>query len=369
MALTAARAEAPIERLEVAAFTVPTEAPESDGTLQWDAMTLLVAEVKAAGIEGLGYTYSDVAAGSIIERRLAGCVVGRDAMDIPSAWAAMRGAVRNIGLAGVVAAAISAVDTALWDLKARLLELPLVTLLGSARESVPVYGSGGFTSYRRDQLAAQLARWLEEGITAVKMKVGRDPDDDPRRVAAAREAIGAEAALFVDANGAYTRKHALALAEIFAHLGVSWFEEPLASDDIDGLRLLRDRAPAAIEIAAGEYGYDLMDFERLLQAQAVDVLQADATRCLGVTGFLRAAALAEAHGLDLSAHTAPSLHVHPCCALETVRHVEWFHDHVRIEQQLFDGAPRHQRGAVRPDRGRPGLGLELKRADAARYGV
>jgi L-alanine-DL-glutamate epimerase-like enolase superfamily enzyme len=363
----AVRPAAPIKRLAVAAFTVPTEAPQSDGTLEWDSTTLVVAEVEAAGVRGLGYTYSDAAAGEIIDGRLAECVAGRDAMDVAASWVAMIGAVRNIGLAGVAAAAISAVDSALWDLKARLLELPLVTLLGSARHSVPVYGSGGFTSYSREQLTAQLARWVEEGITAVKMKVGRQPEEDRRRVAAAREAIGADAALFVDANGAYTRKQALAFSQAFASEGVSWFEEPVVHTDLRGLRLLRDHASARLEIATGEYGYASHDFLRLLQADAVDVLQADATRCLGISGFLRAAALAEAYGVPLSTHTAPSLHVHLGGALENVRHVEWFHDHVHIEQRLFDGAPMQKHGVVRVGRDRPGLGLTLKRADAARY--
>lgn len=367
MSTTAARAQVPIERLAVTAFAVPTDAPESDGTLEWDSTTLVVVELEAGGVRGLGYTYADAAAAAIVERRLRECVVGCDAMDVPAAWQAMCAAVRNIGLAGVAAAAISAVDTAIWDLKARLLELPLVALLGGARESVPVYGSGGFTSYSREQLAEQLAGWLEEGIDAVKIKVGRRPDEDLLRVVDARQAIGPDAALFVDANGAYAPKQALALAGAFAESGVSWFEEPVSSDDLAGLRLLRERAPAGMEIAAGEYGYATIDFRRLLEAGAVDVLQADATRCLGISGFLRAAMLAEAYGLDISAHTAPSLHVHACCALANVRHIEWFHDHVRIERMLFDGAPRTERGLLRPDRDRPGLGLELRRADAARY--
>ena len=367
MSTTAARPQVPIERLAVTAFAVPTDAPESDGTLEWDSTTLVVVELEAGGVRGLGYTYADAAAAAIVERRLRECVVGCDAMDVPAAWQAMCAAVRNIGLAGVAAAAISAVDTAIWDLKARLLELPLVALLGGARESVPVYGSGGFTSYSREQLAEQLAGWLEEGIDAVKIKVGRRPDEDLLRVVEARQAIGPDAALFVDASGAYAPKQALALAGAFAESGVSWFEEPVSSDDLAGLRLLRERAPAGMEIAAGEYGYATIDFRRLLEAGAVDVLQADATRCLGISGFLRAAMLAEAYGLDISAHTAPSLHVHACCALANVRHIEWFHDHVRIERMLFDGAPRPERGLLRPDRDRPGLGLELRRADAARY--
>jgi L-alanine-DL-glutamate epimerase-like enolase superfamily enzyme len=367
MLVTATRAQAPIRRVTVAAFTVPTQAPESDATLTWDSTTLVLVEVEAAGMRGLGYTYSDAAAGGIIEERLAACVAGRDAMDIAGASLAMSRAVRNIGLAGVAAAAISAVDAALWDLKARLLELPLVTLLGSARDSIPVYGSGGFTSYSREQLAAQLGGWVEEGLSAVKMKVGREPEEDLLRVATVRAAIGIDAALFVDANGAYTRKQALVLADSFANQQVSWFEEPVAADDVEGLRLLRDRAPAGVEIAAGEYGYETVYFRRLLEAGAIDVLQADVTRSLGVSGFLRAAALAQAYGIELSAHTAPSLHVHPCCALENVRHLEWFHDHIQVERLLFDGVPAHEQGVVRPDLERPGLGIELKRTEAARY--
>jgi L-alanine-DL-glutamate epimerase-like enolase superfamily enzyme len=130
---------------------------------------------------------------------------------------------------------------------------------------------------------------------------------------------------------------------------------------------LRDRAPAGMEISAGEYGYDPWYFRRMLEAGAVDVLQADATRCLGITGFLRAASLAEAHHVALSAHTAPALHVHVCCAAEIVRHVEWFHGHVRIERMLFEGFVEPVDGLLRPALDRPGLGLELRRSDAERY--
>ncbi|MFN2492596.1 MAG: enolase C-terminal domain-like protein, partial [Pyrinomonadaceae bacterium] len=199
---------------------------------------------------------------------------------------------------------------------------------------------------------------------------GSHPSDDLDRVRAAREAIGPTTELFVDANGAYSRKQALAFAERFAaDYGVSWFEEPVPSDDLEGLRLLRDRAPAGMDIAAGEYGYDLLYFRRMLEGNAVDVLQVDASRCAGITGFLRAAELCEANSIPLSAHCAPSLHVHPCCALTPVQHVEYFHDHARIEQMLFDGTLTPVDGELRPDLSRPGLGLELKRLDVARFAV
>lgn len=358
-----------VERIAVAAYRIPTDRPESDGTLRWDSTTLVLVEAHGGGKVGLGYSYTDRAAAEPIRDTLREIVEGRNAMDVPGAWAAMRHAVRNFGRPGLVSMAISAVDTALWDLKARLLDISLVALLGAVRDEVPVYGSGGFTSYTDAELQAQLGGWVQAGIPRVKMKVGREPERDARRVRLAREAIGENAGLFVDANGAYSRKQALALAEEFADLGVTWFEEPVSSDDLEGLRLIRDRAPAGMEITAGEYGWDLFYFRRMLDAGAVDVLQADITRCGGTTEFMRVGALCAAHSLPLSGHTAPMLHVPVACALEPVRNLEYFHDHVRIEQLLFDSVLEPVNGSLRPDRSRPGLGLELKRADAEKYRI
>jgi L-alanine-DL-glutamate epimerase-like enolase superfamily enzyme len=290
-------------------------------------------------------------------------------MDIESCYVDMVRAVRNLGRQGIAATAIAALDIALWDAKARLLEVPLVSLLGAARDRVPIYGSGGFTSYSIARLQAQLTGWVSQGIRAVKIKIGRDAAADRERVRASRQAIGDDVELFVDANGAYDRKLALAQAHAFSADDVRWFEEPVSSDDLPGLRLIRDRAPAAIEIAAGEYGYDVPYFARMVNAGAVDVLQADATRCCGISGFLRAGAVCDAAGVPLSAHTAPSVHVHPCCAVSRVRHLEYFHDHVRIERMLFDGALVPAEGALQPDRSRPGLGIELKSRDAERFAV
>src|SRR3954451_4781381 len=242
-----------IDRVEVSAYKVPTDAPESDGTIAWDHTTLVLVEATAGGTSGLGYSYADPATAKLVRESLAGVVRGRDAMAVPGAWSAMVEAIRNLGRPGISSMAISAVDSALWDLKARLLGLPLVTLLGAARDAAPVYGSGGVTAYSIEQLREQLGGWVAAGIPRVKMKIGTHPGDDLGRVRAAREAIGPDAELFVDANGAYSRKQALAQADRFAELGVSWFEEPVSSDDLEGLRLLRDRGPAGMEVAAGEY--------------------------------------------------------------------------------------------------------------------
>jgi L-alanine-DL-glutamate epimerase-like enolase superfamily enzyme len=357
-----------VESLAVAAWEIPTDAPESDGTLAWSATTLVAVEATAGAHTGVGWTYSHVATAPLVARTLRPLVVGHDALGVQAVWERMRHATRNLGSGSLVAHAIAAVDTALWDLAARLLGVPLVDLLGRVREHVAVYGSGGFTSYPPVEVARQLGGWAQEGIRRVKMKVGRDPAADPDRVAAARAAVGGEVGLMVDANGAYGRRQALALARRFAcEQDVAWFEEPVATDDLAGMAWLRERAPAAMEIAGGEYGWDALYYERMLRAGAVDVLQADATRCAGFTGFRQVAELCRLAQLPLSAHTAPNLHAHASCAAPAARDVEWFHDHARIEAMALDGALRPARGDLVPRRDVAGNGLTLKRRDLERF--
>ena len=351
-----------VERLDVRVCRIPTPAPQSDGTAEWSETTIVIALARAAGVTGLGYSYIDAAAAAVIENLLAPSVIGCDALSPARAMQAMLHAIRNHGRPGVAACAISAVDVALWDLKARLLDVPLARLLGAVRDEVPVYASGGFTSSDLDALAAEIAGYVEAGHRRVKIKIGRERDLD--RVRVAREAAGPGVELMVDANGAYDRKRALAMAEAFAEHGVVYFEEPVSSDDLDGLRLLRDRAPMAI--AAGEYGYDAFYFRRMIDV--VDILQADATRCLGITGFLQADALCDAHPLPLSSHCAPALHAHAGAAARRLVHLEEFRDHVRVEQLLFDGTPVQRGGSVRW-RPAPGLGLALRETEARRHAI
>jgi L-alanine-DL-glutamate epimerase-like enolase superfamily enzyme len=358
-----------IERLELCVFRVPTDRPEQDGTHDWDSTTVVLVEpVAEGGLRGLGYSYADRATATLVHETLAPAVCGRDVQDTGAAWAAMVRAIRNLGRPGICSMAIAAVDTALWDLKARALGLPLFKLLGPYREAIPIYGSGGFTSYSEEELVAQLADWVAAGIQRVKMKIGRDPAADRARVRAVRRAIGDAAELFVDANGAYDATTALRQAAYFTEWGVTWFEEPVSSDDLAALRFIREQTPT-IDIAAGEYGYDRFYFRRLIEAGAVDVLQADLTRCAGVTGWLQAAALAHSCAVPLSAHCAPELHAQVACAAPEFRHAEYFHDHARIARLLFDGVPEPAGGCLRPDPDRPGLGLELKRRDAARWAI
>ncbi len=358
-----------IEQLEVGVFQVPTDSPESDGTLEWDSTVVVLVRARSGSARGLGYSYTHGSCAPLIREKLFPILRGGDAMAVRAHWEKMNREVRNYGRRGLAASAMAAVDVALWDLKARLLGAPLVKLVGAVREKIPVYGSGGFTSYSERQLHSQFEAWAGEGISMFKMKVGRDGEADPARVKSARRAIGREAELFVDANGAYHLKQALALAGSFSGCNVSWFEEPVSSDNLTGLRLIRDRLPAGMELSAGEYNYDGIQARQMLEAGAVDVLEADATRC-GVTGFMQTAELCQAFETPLSSHTAPALHAHLCCAAPRARHVEYFHDHVRIEQLFFDGATVKQRkGYLQPDLSQPGLGLEFKEKDAAKFEI
>lgn len=347
----------------VGAYTVPLDREESDGTLEWDSVTCVVVRVEARGQTGVGYTYGAESIAHFIESTLAEIVEGADPMSPQRTWAAMQQEIRNLGRQGLTAMAVSGVDIALWDLKARLLGVALADLLGRFHDSMPVYGSGGFTSYSDRELHDQLSEW--RGLGRVKIKVGRALERDPQRLAVAREAVGDEVELFVDANGAFSRKEALGWAERYAEFGVSWFEEPVSSDDREGLRLVRDHGPAGMAITAGEYEWDLASLAGL--ADCVDVLQADVTRIGGITNMLRADALCKARNLPFSAHCAPAVSAHVCAAMECARHIEHFADHVRVERRLFDGVLEPEEGAVRPDASRPGLGLELKETDAARY--
>jgi L-alanine-DL-glutamate epimerase-like enolase superfamily enzyme len=301
---------------------------------------------------------------------LAGVVEGRDAMDIPGCYEAMCRAVRNVGREGIAATAISAVDIALWDLKSRILNRAVTAVVGRVSDSVPVYGSGGFTSYDDNQLREQLTGWVDGlGIRRAKIKIGElwgtRQDRDLQRVALAREVVGPDTELYVDANGGYSAGQAVRVGAALANYNVTWFEEPVSSQDTTGLAAIRRQVLA--DVAAGEYSWTVADCARLLTAGAVDCLQADVTRCGGITGFLQAAALAAAFNVEISGHCAPNLHAQVAACTPNLRHVEYFHDHQRIEQMLFDGTLSPQGGAMKPDSEQPGLGMTLRAADAEAY--
>jgi len=362
--------ECPVTSIEAASYVIPTDEPEADGTLAWSETAMVVVRAAAGGHAGLGWTYASPAAQPVVAGMLAGIVQGRDAMDVTGCYDAMCRAVRNVGREGIAATAISAVDIALWDLKARIMNRAVTSVIGRARDLVPVYGSGGFTTYDSERLRKQLTGWVHDlAIPRAKIKIGESwgtrQDRDVQRVALAREVIGPDAALYVDANGGYTIGQAVRVGGILADYDVTWFEEPVSSQDTAGLAAIRQQILP--DVTAGEYSWTLADSARLLKAGAVDCLQADVTRCGGITGFLQAAAAAAVSNVEISGHCAPNLHAHVAACVPNLRHVEYFHDHQRIEQMLFDGTLSPQGGAMTPDPDRPGLGITLRDADAERY--
>ncbi|MDA2803808.1 enolase C-terminal domain-like protein [Nocardiopsis suaedae] len=361
-----------VRSTDAAAYRVPLPERESDATLTWGATTMVVVRVDIGEAQGLGYTYADATCADYARRVLGAAVHGGDGLDVPAAWDAMRRAVRNDGRPGLVSCAMSAVETALWDAAARAHGIALCRMFGRVRRAVPVYASGGFTGPEPLRAAERAGWWAQElGAHAVKIKIGGTPetgpeDPDPARIERAREAAGG-AQVYADANGAYGAKRALRAGAVLDALGVAWFEEPVSSDDLDGLRRVRDGVRA--DVTAGEYGYHLPYLARMAGAGAVDCLQADVTRCGGFGTWFRAAAAAAGNGLAVSAHCAPALAVHAAVATHNVRHIEWFADHERVESALLDGAPRPVEGDLAPDPSAPGHGMRLKAADAERYRV
>lgn len=345
---------APVASVSTSVYRFPTAYPEADGTFEWAETTAVAVEVSARGETGLGWTYSSPAAASVVEHHLAPAISGHDAFDVSGAWRAMHQAGRNVGTRGLYLQALSAVDVALWDVKAKLLGVPVTALLGRCRDGVRVYGSGGFTNQTHGQFADQVAGWLDAGCTAVKIKIGRDWASDARRVRWLRT-LSRDVEVMVDANGAYSLGEARRRGAQLDELGVTWFEEPVSSDDVAGLGELR--LALRCDVAAGEYVSDVYDAARLVPV--VDCLQLDTTRCGGYTGFLAGAALAASANREVSAHCAPSLHAPVALAVPNVRHVEWFADHARLEPVLFENVPVVQDGRLTMASDAPGHGMRL----------
>ena len=362
---------APLTGIASEVYTIPTDQPEADGTMSWDKTTLVLVRARGGGAEGIGWTYATSACKSVVEDLLAPALGGGDVGDVPGALEAMVRACRNVGRPGIASCAISAVETALWDLKARVLGVPLARLFGPCRDEVPIYGSGGFTTYDDATTRRQIETWTEEwGIPRVKIKIGESwgtrPDRDLARARLVRKVAGANVDVLVDANGGYRRKQAVRMGRrLREEAGIVWFEEPVSSDDLQGLREVRDQVD--VDVTAGEYGFDLVYFARMVEQEAVDCLQVDVTRCGGYLEWQRAAAVAFSRSLDVSGHCAPNLHAHVALSVPNLRHLEYFHDHHRIEHMLFDGVLSPRGGVLRPDMDAPGHGMALRAPDAARY--
>ncbi len=359
----AVRGAARVARVRCGLYRVPLAEPVSDAKVHTGRQAplgdvdVLVARIATDdGLEGIGFSYSKRAGGPALfahAQQLAPLLIGEDALAIGRIWERLVWAGASIGREGLAVQTVAAFDIALHDRKAKHAGLSLAALLGPHRHSVRCYDTGGgFLSATVPELVANAERSLARGVGGIKIKVGGDPREDLTRVAAVREAIGESVPLMVDANQQWDRAVARRLGRRLERFDLTWIEEPLDAYDVAGHAALRQALDTSI--AGGEMLSATRDLRRLLEADAVDVLQPDAVRIGGITPYLRIAALAAERGVMVAPHFATELHIHLAAAQPVEGWVEYF-DWL---QPLFDERLEPDAGRLRvPDR--PGLGLTL----------
>lgn len=358
-------------------LSVPGFRPIQDATMPPPRATtanrgaLFVHVHTDAGVEGLGFGSAVPAIRSVIEANLKDLLIGEDPFEIEKHWEAMFWRVRGYGRKGIAFCAISSLDIALWDLKAKALGLPLYRLLGPYRESVPVYGSGGWTNFSEKELIEEQTSYVERGMRSIKMKVGKDfgksEREDLRRLAAVRKAVGDDVEILIDANNGYYAKQAIAMAREFEQYRVGWFEEPVLADDIDGLAAVARATP--IPIATGEHEYTKFGFKDLISRGGADVVQPDLGRVGGITEWLKVAHLAHAFNLPVAPHAYALVALQVACATPNLRIVEYLGTEEQGYRAFFTDFPEPKDGMWAPYPDRPGLGVELNPETVRKYAV
>jgi L-alanine-DL-glutamate epimerase-like enolase superfamily enzyme len=327
------------------------------GTMtHFDLITVRVRD--ADGAEGVGYSFTVGANGhailATVEHDLRPRLLRRDAEQIEALWKDMWWATHYGGRGGAAVMAISAVDIALWDLKARKFGVPLWTLLGGHDARVPCYAGGIDLEFSLERLLAQTGENLERGFRAIKMKVGRAQlSEDVARVKAMREHLGADFPLMVDANMRWSADEAIRAARALQPFNVYWLEEPTIPDDIDGhARIVRD---GGLPVATGENLHTLYEFANMIRAGGVTFPEPDVTNCGGVTVFMKVAKLAEAHNLPVTSHGAHDITVHLLAAAPNRSYLE-AHG-FGLDRYIAQPLEIKEGFAIAPNR--PGHGIEF----------
>jgi len=322
-------------------------------------------------IEGLGMTYASPGVIDVIENSLKQELVGKDPLDIEQLWNSMYWKVRGYGRKGIAFCAISAIDIGLWDLKGKYVNLPLYKLLGAYTDSVPVYGSGGWTNFSERELIEEMTGYVADGIPRIKMKVGKDfglsEREDIERVAAVRKAVGDDVSIYIDANNGYYRKQAIYMAKEFEQFQIGWLEEPLIPDDIDGMADI-SRA-TSIPIATGEHEYTKYGFRDLIGRGGVDIVQPDIGRVGGVTEWMKVAHLAHSFNLPVAPHALQLAHLHVACATPNLKVVEYMNVSLEGDELWYIDFPKQKNGYWSPYPDKPGLGLELDHYSVVKYQI
>jgi L-alanine-DL-glutamate epimerase-like enolase superfamily enzyme len=366
-----------IQSVSVCTARVPLDKPVTFSTRQVTAREYCLVRIRSSdGHEGLGYCYAVNSAGRLlavaVADLLAPKLIGQDTHRVEGLWTEMYQEALLLGRAGGVLRALSAVDTALWDLNARSVGLPLYRYLGAvALDRVPAYASGGYylPGKTPDKLAQEMAGHVEQGFKAVKMKVGlQSVAEERKRLAAVREAIGEDVRLMLDANNAWKDlPTALEYMRCFEPFNPFWIEEPFSPDDIDNHARLAKATP--ITVATGEIEAGRWRFKDLITREATTLLQTDATVCGGISEWRRIAATAASHGLAVEPHAWHDVHVHLVAATPNSTYVEWMpDDHIVNFRRLIDRQLTAERGDLLLPK-EPGLGFRFDEAAIEQYGV
>jgi L-alanine-DL-glutamate epimerase and related enzymes of enolase superfamily len=354
-----------IASVEVHLVETPVKGNFADSTRKVETIGFVVVLVKTdTGRTGLGITYHEVGGEAIrecINVDIAPRILGRSPMETEALYDESFAYMRGIGRKGLAFCAYSAIDIALWDLKGQMHDLPLFRLLGGKRNVVPVYASGGWTSYSIDELVEEAKRMVSEGYTKMKLKIGVDGgkniNEDVRRIRAVREAVGPEVDIMLDANNAWTAATAIRFADKVRELDIFLLEEPVFADDIPGLA--RFKRGSNIPVGTGEHEYTRFGVRDLILGNAVDIVQADVARCGGYTESLKIIALIQAWNLQYAPHGMEHMHMHLVAAHSCGLMLERLYMFEQVVGDVFDNPPAPKNGMLTlPET--PGLGLKVK---------
>jgi L-alanine-DL-glutamate epimerase-like enolase superfamily enzyme len=353
-----------ISKVDVHLVSSEVPAGIADSTRKVETLGFAIVRVTTdQGLEGIGVTYHEVggeATRELIRRNMAPRLIGRDPLETEVLWQEFFHYLRGVGRKGLSFCALSAIDIALWDLKGKIAGLPVYRLLGGTRSRMPVYASGGWTSYDDDQLVAEMKSMVARGYAIIKMKVGFDGgrkiNRDVVRVRKVRDAVGPDIRILVDANNCFDAATAVQLANRIRECDITLFEEPVFADDIPGLA--RFRRGTDIPLATGEHEYTKFGVRDLLLAEAADIVQVDGARVGGYTEMLKCAALTQAWNVGFAPHAMEHIHMSLVAAIPNALFLERLLMFEGVTERVFKNAPAPVDGHMTvPDV--PGIGLEL----------